>query len=241
MKRDVAFKRLLGLLLVAVLLLPAITSCTGCGRSRHNGRQVHSSSRKAPGKQQNQSTMTGTQIYNKYNSAVFKVYTSDGYEQYTGSGFFVNSKGKAVSNFHVFDGTFAEYVQIQLADGGVYALDEVIAYSEEEDFIVFTVAARDKAFDYIPISQRNVMVGEKVYAIGSPLGLNNTFSSGEVSNLWQDKGIIQINAPIDHGSSGGALLNAYGEVIGITSAGFDESNANLNFAINIHKLDKYLK
>ena len=46
--------------------------------------------------------------------------------------------------------------------------------------------------------------------------------------------MIQISVPIDHGSSGGALINEYGEVIGITSGGFDDSGANLNFAVNIN-------
>ena len=68
------------------------------------------------------------------------------------------------------------------------------------------------------MGNKNPKDGEKVYTIGSPLGLENTFSSGEISQLREDN-LIQINAPIDHGSSGGALINEYGEVIGITTAG----------------------
>lgn len=62
--------------------------------------------------------------------------------------------------------------------------------------------------------------------------MENTFSSGEVSQI-RDGHYIQISCPIDHGSSGGALINAYGEVIGITTAGRDDSGANLNFAKDI--------
>ena len=87
---------------------------------------------------------------------------------------------------------------------------------------------------------KNPKVGEKVYTIGSPLGLENTFSSGEISQLREDN-LIQINAPIDHGSSGGALINEYGEVIGITTAGIESSGANLNFAVDIDVVRPYVR
>jgi serine protease Do len=83
-------------------------------------------------------------------------------------------------------------------------------------------------------------IGEKVYAIGSPRGLENTFSSGEVSQ-WRDTNLMQISALIDHGSSGGALINEYGEVIGITSGSFaDGSQANLNYAWSIDAVKPYI-
>lgn len=76
-------------------------------------------------------------------------------------------------------------------------------------------------------------VGEKVFAIGSPKGFENTFSSGEISQ-WRDRNRMQTTVMIDHGSSGGALINEYGEVVGITSGTFDsESVANLNYAVSI--------
>lgn len=75
-------------------------------------------------------------------------------------------------------------------------------------------------------------MGERVYTIGSPKGLENTFASGEISQIREDH-FIQISCPIDHGSSGGALINKYGEVIGITTGGRDDSGANLNFAKDI--------
>ena len=95
---------------------------------------------------------------------------------------------------------------------------------------------------YIPLSRDLPRIGDKVYAIGSPRGLENTLSSGEVSqmNLYEEEGLIQINVPIDHGSSGGALINQYGEAVGITTAGIDGSNANLNFALSVKALFPYL-
>lgn len=184
-------------------------------------------------------TYTGAQIFEKYNSAVFMVFTSDGYNEYQGSGFFVSSSGIAVSNYHVFEGTEIGYEVIKLSDGNSYKISKVIAISKEDDFIVFEVDSYGLSFNFIPLGNIKPKVGEKVYAIGSPLGFENTFSSGEISQLRGDN-IIQINVPIDHGSSGGALINEYGQVIGITTAGLDNSGANLNFAMSIDVVKPYL-
>ena len=95
--------------------------------------------------------------------------------------------------------------------------------------------------NYIKVADIIPAIGEKVYTIGSPRGLDNTFSSGEISQKRNNGKILQISAPIDHGSSGGVLLNVYGEAIGITSAGYDDSGANLNFAININIIKPYIQ
>ena len=110
---------------------------------------------------------------------------------------------------------------------------------KKEDFILFRVDVSNT--DFIPVAKYKPNVGEKVYAIGSPRGLENTFSSGEVSQ-WRDKNLMQISALIDHGSSGGALINEYGEVVGITSGSFaDGSQANLNYAWSIDVIKPYVK
>lgn len=182
----------------------------------------------------------GSQIFAKYNTAVFMVFTSDGYNMYQGSGFFINKDGLAVSNYHVFKGTGIGEEGIKLAGSDkVYKVEEMIMSSENEDFILFRVDVSNTNF--IPIAKYKPNVGEKVYAIGSPRGLENTFSSGEVSQ-WRDKNLMQISALIDHGSSGGALINEYGEVVGITSGSFaDGSQANLNYAWSIDVIMPYVK
>lgn len=186
----------------------------------------------------NNQEMSGADIFARYNNAVFTVYTSDGYNGYQGSGFFISSDGLAVSNYHVFEGTYQNRAQIKMADGSFSEVSEIIDYSADDDVFVFRVKSHGKQRVKIPISKRKVRVGERAYAIGSPKGLENTFSSGEISQLRE--GYIQISVPIDHGSSGGVLLNAYGEAIGITTAGRDDSGANLNFAVDIHVLEKYI-
>lgn len=185
--------------------------------------------------------MSGSQIFQKYNDAVFMVYTSDGYNAFQGSGFFISPSGVAVSNYHVFKDTSVGLEVIKLSSGEMLKVEEVIAKSEDNDFIIFRVKAKsNQRFKYIPVSSRTLSVGEKIYTIGSPRGLENTFSSGEVSQK-RENNIIQINAPIDHGSSGGALINMYGEAVGITFGGRDDSGANLNFAIDIKVVRKVLK
>lgn len=170
-----------------------------------------------------------TEIFKRYDSAVFMVFTSDGYHAYQGSGFFISADGLAVSNYHVFKGTGIGYEIIKLSNGNQYKIEKVLAKSEKDDYILFRVKGR---FNYIPVSQRKREVGERVYTIGSPKGLENTFSSGEISQIREDN-FIQISCPIDHGSSGGVLINRYGEAIGITTGGRDDSGANLNFAKDI--------
>lgn len=141
---------------------------------------------------------------------------------------------------HVFKGTGIGEEGIKLAGSDkVYKVEEVIMSSENEDFILFRVDVSNT--DFIPVAKYKPNVGEKVYAIGSPRGLENTFSSGEVSQ-WRDKNLMQISALIDHGSSGGALINEYGEVVGITSGSFaDGSQANLNYAWSIDVIKPYVK
>ena len=171
-------------------------------------------------------------LYNKYNSAVFLIYTSDGASIAQGSGFFVSSNGIAVSNYHVFKDTYKGLETIKLTNGKTYNITEVLAYNDFLDYIVFKVNGEGQSFNYIPITKRGYSIGDEVIVIGSPRGLENTLSNGLISQKRENL-MIQISVPIDHGSSGGALINEHGEVIGITSGGRDDSGANLNFARDI--------
>lgn len=183
--------------------------------------------------------LEGYQVFERYGDAVFMIFTSDGSNAYQGSGFFINNDGLAVSNYHVFKGTGIGLEQIKLlGDDKVYNVSEVICKSDNEDFILFKVDCENT--NYIPIASEKPKIGEKVYAIGSPRGLENTFSSGEVSQ-WRADNLMQISALIDHGSSGGALINEFGEVVGITSGSFaDGSQANLNYAWSIDAVVPYI-
>lgn len=202
------------------------------GSQRHQSPQVSS--------KRSDKKLEGQEIFDKYASAVFMVFTSDGMNGYQGSGFFIDSNGLAVSNYHVFKGTGKGMENIKLlGQDDAFKVTEVLAQSEDEDFILFRVNCGNT--NHLPIAAAKPKIGEKVFAIGSPRGLENTFSSGEVSQ-WRDTNLMQISALIDHGSSGGALINEYGEVVGITTGTFaDGSQANLNYAWSIDVVKPYLK
>lgn len=227
------------------------TEVIGNGRApvlQDSGRQKSESKRNG-GVRSSGKILGGEEIFNKYNSAVFMIFNSDGISGCQGSGFFISSDGLAVSNYHVFKGYTKGAEVIKLSDGSTYKIREVVGHGNMDseggdynDYFVFRVDLNGMRVNYIPIAKELAKVGQKAYAIGSPLGLENTFSSGEISQIRDMDGhkIYQISVPIDHGSSGGVLLNQYGEAIGITSAGM-ESAANLNFAIDIHEIDYLLK
>lgn len=238
-------------LLGAALIIASCAHKSGHNRNRENSQSTftNNSGTKSSSSTPNRSEIVnnrsiekldGPQIFERYGSAVFMVFTTDGSNAYQGSGFFIDNNGLAVSNYHVFKGTGIGLEQIKLVDSDIaYKVNEIIAKSEEEDFILFRVDCENS--NYIPVASEKPKVGEKVYAIGSPRGLENTFSSGEVSQ-WRDNNLMQISALIDHGSSGGALINEYGEVVGITSGSFaDGSQANLNYAWSIEAVKPFIK
>lgn len=184
--------------------------------------------------------LSGSEIFKRYSNAVFMIFTTDGNNVYQGSGFFIGDDGLAVSNYHVFKGTTIGDEAIKMpGDDTAYKVTDIYQRSEEEDFIIFRVDYDNTSS--IPIADKKPQIGDKVFAIGSPQGLENTFSSGEVSQ-WRGENLMQISALIDHGSSGGALINEYGEVVGITSGSFaDGSQANLNYAWSIDAIKPYVK
>lgn len=84
-------------------------------------------------------------------------------------------------------------------------------------------------------------VGDTITAIGSPLGLKNTVSKGIVSAIRENRDMkeLQISVPISHGSSGGALFDESGRVMGVTSSGYD-GGGDLNFAVPINTVKTYM-
>jgi S1-C subfamily serine protease len=156
------------------------------------------------------------------------------FPQAFGSGFLVMPNGVFITNFHVVQGASA--VQLKLPDGREFAATGVIATSTDWDIAILKVEA--DGLPAVPLGDSDtVKVGERVIAIGSPLGfLEKTVSDGLISAIREDKPgekIFQVTTPVSQGSSGGALLNMKGEVIGIIVASFPEGQ-NLNFAIPIN-------
>lgn len=178
--------------------------------------------------------LSGPEIYQKYGQAVFTILvpSEDGTMTSQGSGFFIDTSGLAVTNYHVLEEGDLKRASIAIPGSNTtFGINNIRKANKENDFVVFSVNCSNNTF--IPIASKKPNVGEKVYAIGSPKGFQNTFSSGEVSQ-WRGDNLMQTTVMIDHGSSGGALINEYGEVVGITSGTLDsKSVANLNYAISI--------
>jgi tetratricopeptide (TPR) repeat protein len=152
-----------------------------------------------------------------------------------GTGFFVSADGLVVTNYHVVEGgTFAT---VTASDGKKLVVQGVVAVNPKADLALLKVDAAGHSLPVLRLAQSTPpAIGTHVFAIGNPLGLTNTLSDGLVSGMrtldqnYVNIELIQTSAPISPGSSGGPLMLADGQVIGVTVAGMDNGQ-NLNFAI----------
>jgi len=173
--------------------------------------------------------LTSEEVFAKASDAVFlletKVLTES--DLGTGSGFFITSDGIAVTNKHVID--FMSSASIKTTDGSTYPVEGVLAIGTDADIAIIKV--KGSGFPYLEVGDPSLLrAAQRIYCVGSPYGLDNSISDGLVSNprrLFEGQTYIQISAPIAPGSSGGALLNEYGQVVGITAAGYDQGSVNL--------------
>ena len=160
-------------------------------------------------------------------------YDKDGEPYATGSGFAIFDDGVIVTNYHVIEQEVYR-IKAQTESGGSFECPTVLAYDAEKDIAILK-ADRETGLTLLPLgSSKDLQKGAKVVAIGSPLGLLNSVSTGVFSGYITDKAgsMLQFTAAISHGSSGGALFNDAGEVIGITFASLTEGQS-LNLAVPI--------
>jgi len=146
-----------------------------------------------------------------------------------GSGFFVRD-GEVASNLHVVEGAARGYAKI-VGQKTKYDIEGITAVDPERDLVVLKISGARAGAVTLGNSE-SVQVGETVYAVGNPQGLEGTFSQGIISSIREvgTNKLLQITAPISPGSSGGPVLNGKGEVIGVSVATF-RGGQNLNFAI----------
>lgn len=191
------------------------------------------------GKNSTKKSLSASQVSAAASSAVFyvEVYDVEHTAIASGSGFFIDPAGIGVTNYHVLDG--ASYATLTMTNGVRCEIRDILYYDTDWDIAIFQVHSTESGsplgqLPYLQLAlQGSVHNGDTVYAIGSPFGLQNTITNGIVSNrdrILEGRALFQISAPISPGSSGGALLNEYGEVIGINSSGLAEGQ-NINFAI----------
>lgn len=164
----------------------------------------------------------------------------------SGSGVLINAEGYIVTNSHVIGS--AQEVQVTLADGSEHK-GQVVGRNQAQDIAVVKIEGKD--FPYVKFGDSSqLQVGQSVLAIGNPLGeLQGTVTSGIISALHRDltvetgqlDDLIQTDVAINHGNSGGALLNDKGELIGINVARSESQNGQsavigISFAIPAEKV-----
>jgi hypothetical protein len=167
-----------------------------------------------------------------------RTFDSNNTEIALGTGFFIDSLGKGVTNHHVLEG--ASKATIELQDGTIYLIDRLWGVDAAHDIIGFSINNTNRRkFKYLNVKTASPQMGEEVFTIGNPNGLAFSSSNGIISSVREDfelGSIIQTTTPISNGSSGSPLLNLKSEVIGILS--FSVINGqNLNFAYS----SKYIK
>lgn len=164
-------------------------------------------------------------------------YDKDGNLYCTGSAFAAFEDGVFVTNYHVIEQEVYS-ILAYTEDDTMFEIASILAYDADKDMAIIKTNATTNIAPLPLASSDELEKGEKVVAIGSPLGLLNTVSTGVFSG-YNNNGVfdeLQFTASISSGSSGGALFNNNGEVIGITYASYiDGQNLNLAIPINFVK------
>ncbi len=165
----------------------------------------------------------------------------------TGSGFVWDGAGHIVTNFHVIQN--ADVAQVTLADHSTWKARRV-GVAPDKDLAVLRIDVPKGRLRPIPIGTSNdLRVGQKVFAIGNPFGLDQTLTTGVISALGREiesvtrrpiRGVIQTDAAINPGNSGGPLLDSAGRLIGVNTAIFSPSGASvgIGFAIPVDTVNR---
>jgi S1-C subfamily serine protease len=166
--------------------------------------------------------------------------------QSLGSGFVIDRAGHIVTNYHVIEG--AQKIQVSFS-GQDQLPATVVGKDRSTDVAVLKIDAHARALTPLPLGNSDaVRVGDPVYAIGNPFGLTRTLTTGVVSavqrQIFAPNGVpiesaIQTDAAINHGNSGGPLIDAGGRVIGVTSqiqtgSNTNQGNVGIGFAIPVN-------
>src|SRR5262245_15193947 len=167
--------------------------------------------------------------------------------QGTGSGFVWDRNGDIITNFHVIQN--ADSAQVTLADQSNWKA-RVVGVAPDKDLAVLRIDAPANRLRPLPIgTSKDLQVGQSVYAIGNPFGLDQTVTTGVISALNREiesvtrrpiQGVIQSDAAINPGNSGGPLLDSAGRLIGVNTAIYSPSGASvgIGFAIPVDTVNR---
>ena len=185
-------------------------------------------------------------LVNQLGEAVVQVRTPGG----LGSGFFINEDGFLMTNFHVIEGETQISAEVYHQRNGQlevksYKQVRIVAMNKFQDLALLKIEDKDAPkFKRVALGSADALaVGERVFAIGSPLGLERTVTEGILSTKTRELGgtlYLQTTAQINPGNSGGPLFNLAGEVVGITNMKIT-SGEGLGFAIPIEAVRFFLE
>lgn len=188
--------------------------------------------------------LTARQVAERYTAAAFHldVYTRQieldiDMPMVNASGFFISADGLAVTNYHTIEDSVRAVAT--LSTGEVYPVQRVLYYDPDADIAVIQISKTSRSghvtsafahLDIAPSGTRDVRPGDAVYTLSDPLGMGLAVSSGIISATNRDVERYSVpclmsTADISQGSSGGALLNALGQVIGVTSGAYTYGNS----------------
>jgi S1-C subfamily serine protease len=169
--------------------------------------------------------------------------------QGTGSGFIWDEAGHVVTNFHVIYQT--ENVQVTLSDQSKWKA-KIVGTAPDYDLAVLRIdAPKEKLRPILIGTSSDLRVGQSVYAIGNPFGLDQTLTTGVISALGREiesmtrrpiQGVIQTDAAINPGNSGGPLLDSAGRCIGVNTAIYSPSGAyaGVGFAVPVDTVNRFI-
>ena len=169
------------------------------------------------------------EVYRSANPAVVTIKTTNS----TGSGSLISPEGLVITNEHVIRDAKNGNVRIINNDGKTYN-GQVLTVDRKNDLALVRILSSDRFPTLAFADRNNILVGQKVFAIGSPFGLSGTLTTGILSRVAIN-GDLQTDARLNPGNSGGPLLNSRGEIIGVNKAILSpngRSNSGIGFAIN---------
>jgi len=165
----------------------------------------------------------------------------------TGSGFIWDNSGNIITNFHVIQN--ADAAQVTLGDQTTWKARRV-GMAPDKDLAVLHIDAPANRLQPIPVgTSKDLMVGQSVFAIGNPFGLDQSLTTGVISALGREiesvtrrpiQGVIQTDAAINPGNSGGPLLDSAGRLIGVNTAIYSPTGASagIGFAIPVDTVNR---
>jgi serine protease Do len=159
----------------------------------------------------------------------------------TGSGFIISKDGLIITNKHVIkndESQIADKVKVTLSDG-TELVGNVLGISRHQDLALIRIPNQNR-LKFLNLAKLDtVRVGQNVYALGSPFGIDNTFTSGILNKISKTESILLHDARINHGNSGGPLLNSQGEVIGVNTQLLNSGSTNdasIGIAIDVDRV-----